>query len=150
MTGSKKLFSQGFLHFCQVRPMHSFPAQISINHRLNLKGNYDTWALWSLFSCSRLACWATVFSCFLLSFSECSWDRKRGTFHKMYTWKKPKNKPSTRGNNWNVPCLTQQECTNLLTGYQVFIFIITWGGLLQILLTGCWICKSEKLKSEDN
>lgn len=35
-----------------------------------------TWALWSLFSCSLLACRATIFSCFLLFLSGWSWGRK--------------------------------------------------------------------------
>lgn len=39
-----------------------------------------TWALWSLFSCSLLACRATIFSCFLLFLSGQSWGRRWDRF----------------------------------------------------------------------
>lgn len=90
----------------------------------------STWALWSLFSCSLLACWAIVFSCFLLCLSGQSWHREYRTFAENV------HACSTV----TVPCIvlsfqyTVMVCTNLLIGCHVFIFIFARRRPFQILL----------------
>lgn len=95
--------------------------------------NCSTCALWSLFSFSRFACWATVLSCFLLCFSEHNWGTKYR--HLQIT------------NVCSLYCSICQNLilifTNLLIGWQVFILIITWGSIFLILLRWGWLKKTK-------
>lgn len=88
-----------------------------------MERQFGTWALWSLFSCSLLACRATIFSCFLLFLSGWSWGRK------------------CRGHAWtafhpNIALLPY--FTNLPAQDRLIPFIITGGWLLWSRIAGGW------------